>query len=231
MPGDNTSHVNQFLREAAWMACLPENVRERVCSEAYETTHGRNDVVAHRGEKVASWIGLREGLLKVSSSHRSGKVVMFAGIPRNAWFGEGSVLKREPRRYDVIAMAPSSVVHVPRATFVWLLETSFEFNNFIIQHLNERLSQYMATTETDRITDPVVRLARAISTLFNPVLYPATGPLLKISQEELGELAGLSRQRVNAALGKLQRAALLRIDYGGVVVLNLAGIKKQAELF
>lgn len=223
--------LTQFLRETAWMASLPDALSDRVCEEAYESSHDKNQMVARRGEQVTSWIGVIDGLLKVCTHHRSGKVVMFAGIPKNAWVGEGSVFKREPRRYDIVAMTKCRVVHVPRSTFIWLLETSLDFNHFIIQHLNERLSQYMATTETDRITDSVVRVSRALSGLFNPIIYPGIGPFLQISQEELGELAGIPRQRVNAALGKLQALGWLRVDYGGVLVQDLAALRKQAEMF
>jgi CRP/FNR family cyclic AMP-dependent transcriptional regulator len=54
------------------------------------------------------------------------------------------------------------------------------------------------------------------------VLYPGVGELLRITQQELGYLVGLSRQRVNEALIALQAAGLIRIEYGGVRVLDLA---------
>jgi CRP/FNR family cyclic AMP-dependent transcriptional regulator len=221
--------VEDFLRATGWMSRLPEAMRKRVVSEAYDRFHERNEVVARRGEQVESWIGVAEGFLKVVSQHQSGKVVMFSGIPSNAWVGEGSVIKREPRRYDLVAMAPSRTIHVPRATFRWLLETSFEFNHFIIDHLNERLGQFMAMVETDRLTESSARLARAICGLFNPVLYPGVGPLLKVSQEELGDLAGLARQTVNAALHDLESEGLLKTAYGGILVEDLAGLRKRTE--
>lgn len=221
--------VSQFLRETVWMARLPESVRIRVCDECFDMTHNKGDLVARRGELVNSWVGVVDGLIKVVAHHKSGKAVMFSGIPKNAWVGEGSVIKREPRRYDLVAMCPSRTVHVPRATFQWLLETSFEFNHFIIDHLNERLAQFMAMTETDRIADPSIRLARAICGLFNPVIYPGQGPVIKVGQEELGELAGLSRQRVNIALGKLEARGLVQVAYGGVYVDDLAALRDLAD--
>jgi CRP/FNR family transcriptional regulator, cyclic AMP receptor protein len=49
--------------------------------------------------------------------------------------------------------------------------------------------------------------------------------LLRITQQELGYLVGLSRQRVNEALSALQDAAVIRIEYGGVRVLDLAALR------
>lgn len=210
------------------MIRLPESVKARVCEECFDTFHKKNGVVARQGEAVNSWIGVASGYLKVVSQHPSGKPVMFSGIPENAWVGEGSVLKETPRPYEIVATVDSRTVHVPRNTFLWLLHVSYEFNHFIIDHLNARLAQFMSMTETDRITDPTIRLARAVHGLFNPVIYPGTGPFLKVSQLELGELAGLSRQSVNTSLAELEGRGLLRRTYGGIIVDDLVALHSVA---
>jgi CRP/FNR family cyclic AMP-dependent transcriptional regulator len=218
--------LGDVLTESVWMRSLPASIRERVVADAYETSHDDKELVGRKGEHVHSWIGVAEGFLKITGNYRSGKVVMFSGIPMGAWVGEGSVIKRELRHYDIVAMGRTRVVHIPRATFHWLLDSSFEFNHFIIDHLNERLAQFMAMVETDRLTDPVAKISRAISGLFNPVIYPGVGPLLKVSQAELGELAGLSRQTVNAAIKQLEKSGVVRVEYGGLLVTDLAALRR-----
>jgi DNA-binding GntR family transcriptional regulator len=61
--------------------------------------------------------------------------------------------------------------------------------------------------------------------MFNPHLYPDSDPHIQISQEELGYLAGASRQRVNRALQVLGKAGLIKVDYGLVTVLDLDGLQ------
>jgi DNA-binding GntR family transcriptional regulator len=58
------------------------------------------------------------------------------------------------------------------------------------------------------------------------VLYPGVGTLLRITQQELGYLVGLSRQRVNSALRALQAAGVIAVEYGGVRVLDLDGLRR-----
>jgi CRP/FNR family cyclic AMP-dependent transcriptional regulator len=224
-----TKSLSDLLADTPWVRPLPDTVRERVMADAYETYHDPKDVVARKGDLAQSWMGIAEGLVKASSVVRSGKVVMFSGLPVGAWFGEGSVIRRTIRQYDIIAMRRSRVLHIPRATFRWLLETNIDFNHFIIDHLNARLAQFMAMTETDRMTDPVVKVARAISGLFDPILYPGLGPLLQVSQEELGELAGLSRQSANGAIKALQEAGLVRAEYGGLLIMQLDALRSLKE--
>ena len=69
-------------------------------------------------------------------------------------------------------------------------------------------------------------MARSLAALFHPVLYPGVGELLRITQQELGYLVGLSRQRVNEALSALQLAQVIRVEYGGVRVLDLERLRR-----
>ena len=218
-----------WLEGTPWMRLLPQSGRQRVIAEAYELIHAEREVVAAKGEPAHSWIGVVEGLLKASGGFRSGKSFIYSGIPAGSWVGEGSVLKREPRHYDIVAVRATRTVHIPRATFRWLLETNLDFNHFVIDHLNERLAQFMAMVETDRIVDPRIKLARSILGLFNPVLYPGMGTVLLVSQQELGELAGLSRQRTNAAIKALEKVHLVQASYGSLLVTDLQALRSFAH--
>jgi CRP-like cAMP-binding protein len=65
----------------------------------------------------------------------------------------------------------------------------------------------------------------SLATLFNPVLHPRMGDVLRITQQELAYLVGLSRQRVNEALSTLQARGLVRLEYGGLKVLDIAALR------
>lgn len=209
---------------------LAAPVQSRVLADAYDVVHDGDEVVAREGEPVRSWIGVAEGLVKVVGGAHNKHSVLYSSVPQGSWIGEGSVIKDELRRYEVVTLGPSRTVHIPRATFRWLLDTSMEFNHFIIDHLNARLGQFMAMVEIDRISDPAVRLAQAISGLFNPVLFPEGGPALRVSQKELGELAGITRQRANVAIQELRKDGLIRVQYGAIVVVDLPGLRAKHEV-
>lgn len=82
--------------------------------------------------------------------------------------------------------------------------------------------------ENERMLDTDARIARGLAALFNPVLYPGTNRLLQISHvQELGYLAGVSRQRANQALKVLEDAGLVRSEYGGINVLDLEGLRRS----
>jgi CRP-like cAMP-binding protein len=217
-----------FLRQSAWARALSTAQFDRAAAEMIERTVASGGCVCRKGEPVEHWVGVIDGLVKLSATTAEGKLTTLAGVTSGAWFGEGSMLKSEPRRYDVLALRDCRVALMPRATFNWLLETSITFNRFLLVQLNERLAHFIATVEYDRLLDPDARVARCLASFFNPVLYPGVGPQLAISQEEIGYLSGVSRQRVNQALQVLEKAGLLRVEYGAITVLDLPGLRTFA---
>ena len=183
------------------------------------------DYVCRVGRPVTYWFGVVEGLLKMSSDNDQGMTMTYTGMPPGGWFGEGTALKREPYRYNIQALRKSVVAGLPVDTFHWLLDHSIGFNRFVMNQLNERLGQFIAAREIDRLNNPDVRVARSLAALFNPVLYPGVGEILRITQQELAYLVGLSRQRVNEALTALQGHGMIRVEYGGLRVLDLAALR------
>jgi CRP/FNR family cyclic AMP-dependent transcriptional regulator len=215
----------RMLRASLWAQSLTAEQLARVEASIVERSVPAGSHVCRKGEPVEHWLGIVEGLVKMTSLSSAGKLTTFTGVPAGAWFGEGSLLKDEPRKYDVVALRTSRVALMPRATFNWLLDNSIAFNRFLLLQLNERLSQFIGLVEHDRLLDVEARVARCLAAMFNPYLYPGTGMELAISQEEIGYLSGVSRQRVNQALKTLERANLLRVEYGGIVVLDLDGLR------
>jgi CRP-like cAMP-binding protein len=185
------------------------------------------DLVCRVGRSPTYWFGVVEGLLKMSNDNADGTSMTYSGLPPGGWFGEGTLLKREPYRSNIETLRRSLIAGLPIETFHRLLDSSFPFNRFVMNQLNERLGQFIAAREIDRLTDPDSRVARNLAALFHPVLYPGVGTLLRITQQELGYLVGLSRQRVNEALRTLQERALIRIEYGGVRVLDLEALRRH----
>jgi CRP/FNR family transcriptional regulator, cyclic AMP receptor protein len=221
--------LREFLGVCAWTRTLTAEQQRRIETETSVRRIPRGGYICRKGERVDYWMGVIEGLGKMTNTSAAGKVTTFTGVATGSWFGEGSLFKDEPRRYDVIALRDSEVAYMPRATFMWLLDASIDFNRFLLMQLNERLGFFIGMVEYDRLLGPDSRVAHCLAALFNPTLAPGIRPLIKISQEEIGHLAGLSRQRVNHSLKVLEAAGLVRLEYGGITVLDLAGLKTFGE--
>lgn len=215
-----------MLRRTSWAQALSAEDFARARDGTIERLVPTGGYVCRKGEPVDHWHGVIDGLVKMSSDWLTGKTASFTGIAAGGWFGEGSVLKDEPRRYDMVALRDSRVACMRRETFHWLLDNNIAFNRFIINQINERLSLFIGLLESHRLLDADARVARTMAALFHPVLQPGIESRIAISQEEIGYLAGISRQRANRALRTLEDAGFLTTEYGGITVLDLEGLRR-----
>ena len=209
-----------------WLGHLTVSERAEVLGAITVSDALPGDHVCRVGRAATYWFGVVEGLLKMSTDNEQGNSMTFTGVPAGGWFGEGTAIKRESYRYNIQALRASVVAGLPVHHFHWLLDHSIGFNRFVMNQLNERLGQFIAAREIDRLNNPDIRVARSLATLFNPVLYPGVGEVLRITQQELAYLVGLSRQRVNMALNNLQAEQLIRTEYGGLRVLDLTRLRR-----
>lgn len=213
------------LAEIPWLMGVTDAERQRTLDALVVSEVQVGEFICRIGRPATYWFGLLDGLLKMSNDESQGAVITFTGVAPGGWFGEGTVLKREHYRYNIQALRRSRVAGLPVDTFHWLLDHSIGFNRFVMNQLNERLGQFIAAREIDRISSPDLRVARNLAALFHPLLSPNVGGVLRITQQELAYLVGLSRQRVNEALTALASKGWIRVEYGGLRVLDLQALR------
>ena len=222
-------NTEDLIRSSLWGQSLTEEQLAKALAGTTERSYAAGAFICMKGEPVDYWMGVIDGLGKMASHWTTGKTTSLTGISTGGWFGEGSLLKSEARRYDVMAIRETRVAFMNRSTFLWLMDNSIPFNRHLITQLNERLGQFIGMMENERMLDTDARIARGLAALFSPVLYPGTNRLLQISQEELGYLAGVSRQRANQALKVLEDAGLGRNEYGGIHIIDLDGLRRFGD--
>ncbi|PSL82894.1 Crp/Fnr family transcriptional regulator [Variovorax sp. WS11] len=218
--------MDAFLKASGWFAQLPEREQADVAAQIRWREVAEGTYLFRQGAPSEYWWGVADGLLKMCSTEPDGQQITFTGLSRGAWFSEGSVLRGEPIRYDVVALRDSRLAAVPAATFFRLYHHHIGFAHYLIAQLNDRLQQFVTSYAMQRSLPVDSRVARSIAGLFHRKLYPGTETFLKISQEEVATLAGVSRQRCSQALGRLRDAGLLRTEYQGITILDLEGLRR-----
>lgn len=220
--------VESALRASLWAQTLGQRELDQVVAESHERRLTVGGYAMKSGARAEHWVGVVEGLVKMSVSHADGRHSTFTGVTAGGWAGEGTLLKGTHWRYDGVAVRPTRLVCVPRRTFERLVSTSLAFNRYLLSHLNARLSLFIGLVEYDRLLGPDARVARCLASLFDPDLYPRTSNFIQLSQEEIGLLSAVSRQRTNESLHLLERAGLLSVAFGGVTVLDLPGLRSYS---
>lgn len=210
---------------AVWAGALTQDELAHAASGVRMKTFERGQHVAHFADRVDAWHGVIGGVLRIGHVSNTGQVAGVSAILGGGWFGEGSIIKDEARRYDVAAVTDADVAIMRGDTFRWLFTNSVGFNRFLVQLLNERLGQFIAIVSRDRTSSAVVRLAHTIAAMYNPVLFPRTPPVIEMPQEDLGVFAGISRQITNKSLHTLADDGLITLIPTGLKVLDVGGLK------
>ena len=213
----------RFLKTQAWFIQLPADQQIQIRDSVLTLAADKGDLLLPAGADVEGWYAVLSGLVKLQSPSAQGRVSAFLGVPDGEWFGEGSALKTERRRYEVVALRDTVLLCLPRAQFEALLACSLPFNRFLVGHLNRRLGQAMAIVEAGRLRAPGQRVALYLSQIF----WQGRRRVV-LSQEELGHLAGLSRQTVNRVLKAMEVQGLVSLDFGRVTILDAQALDAYA---
>ncbi len=206
------------------MSGLDDTALQRVRQELQVRTLDAGSVVCRAGEPTRNWVGVFSGLLLAVRDAERPMAGMNAVAP-GGWVGEDTLAGHEPWPDDVVALRKSHVGLLPADTYFWLREHSLAFNHVLLARLEQRVRQCMRNAQPGRPNGADERVAQSLLGLFDPVLHPAVGQSLRITQEELAEICRLSRQRVNQALQRLASGGLLRLRYGGIELSSAQGLR------
>src|SRR5690606_32166759 len=115
--------TRETLQEcAAWFHVLLPDQQERVMQSVTETRYPGGAMIERKGGRAEACVGVRPGLVKVSVGNADGTLASLTGVPAGGWIGEGSLLKDDHRKYDVVALRDATIVRLSAPTFRWLLD-------------------------------------------------------------------------------------------------------------
>ena len=199
--------VAEFLQRWPWFGALPAEQQALVLKTSTELSATTGDYIARVGDPCRHWYGLVSGIMQMYVTSADGAETTLYCQRAGQWSGDGSLLKDEPRRYDLRALTPCHIVLMPAETFQALRRASIEFNQFLCETMNERMGAFVTMLAASRLLGPEHRVARGLMMLTSPTAGDQQE--LAVSQVELAKICGLSRQRVNMALGQFRRAGLV----------------------
>ena len=224
--------LRSLLACTNWFTILTEEQQQHVIDETLLQHYPAGAFVVRKGDPSRHWIGVIEGLVRISVGTADGKLAALTGVPPGGWVGEGALLKAELRRYDLVTLRDSVIAKLPIDTFHWLLDNSIAFNRFLLDQFNHRMGQFIGRIESDRLFNADIRVARCIAELVRMPNYADDNynRQLNITQEEIGYLARVSRQRTNGALKRLAEAGLIELQYRSVLINDLVALETLEEI-
>lgn len=189
-------------------------------------------MLSSRGQPASEWIGVAKGTVRVSSVSLSGKQITLTYVEPGTWFGDISLFDGLPRTHDAHAHGETTLLVVRKPDFMELLHQHVELYDALLR-LNCRRLRLMFNVIEDLNTLPLAaRLAKQLLLLARSYGIPQGHEIrigLQLAQEDLAQLLGASRQRVNQELKAFEREGIVRIEPTRLVVLSKDKLMAMAE--
>lgn len=182
-----------------------------------------------KGAPGRSMMAVLRGSIKISSLSDTGKEIVLNIISAGEIFGEIALLDEEERSADATAMTDCELLVIDRREFLPVLENNPELSGMLLKVLCRRLRQTSAQVEDVIFRHLESRIAKALLNLAQSVgERDAAGRSLgiRLSQQELGNLVGSSRESVNRQLQLWHRAGLVELGKGSITIRDQTALER-----
>ena len=211
------------MRASPWAKNLNASTFESLLAATTIRDLRRGETLCRQGDTPTQWYGIMRGLLRVDRLNEHGNTISLAAESMGAWFGEAALVLREPRNYEVTSMRSSTVACVNGAVFLTATREDPQFNETVLRMVSNRVRTLADLLVQHRGLNLQQQIARILVSMSVKTRHGSIARV-KISQEELGQLVGVARQRVNQALSALRARGLIETSYASVALLDLPGL-------
>jgi CRP/FNR family transcriptional regulator, cyclic AMP receptor protein len=212
-----TERARKLLDKCVLFKALNEQERHDLAAHAQSRIFAPNDPIFHVGEPGYSMMGVMVGTVRISLPTSKGKEIILADLPAGELFGEIALLDGKPRSASATALTKCELLVLERRDFLSFLERSPAARLNLMQLLCERIRRSDERMAEIAFFDLPARLAKAL------LRYTAQGhgpPKLSLSQRELAEMAGATRENVNRCLRDWQRRGILQLKNRWTIILK-----------
>lgn len=221
-----TIDERESINHGRWFSSLSPSLRHDILRCAYVKRYQDGELIVARGDPPNEWSAVAKGAVRVSSTSLSGKQITLTYVEPGVWFGDIAMFDGDKRTHDAYSHGPTSLLCVSRSDFQRILSQHTELADALLRLQARRLRALFGLVE-DLNTLPLrARLAKQLLHLVRSYGVPCLSNAqemrigLQLAQEELAQLLGASRQRVNQELKAMEREGAIRIEPGGLVVCD-----------
>ena len=220
----------EAINAGRWFATLSPSLRHDILRQATVKRFKDGAPIYARGDRPQDWFACAKGAVRMSSTSVSGRQTTLSYLEPGSWFGAMSTFLDEPRTRDAHAHSETTLLCVSKERFRAILNEHIEFYEALLRLQAQRIRQVYGLVE-DLNTLPLRgRLAKQLVHLSRSYGQAMQGDAqevrigLQLVQEELAQLLGASRQRVNQELKRMEREGSIRVDPSGMVVRDLQAL-------
>lgn len=221
-----------LLRNHPLFRDLPATVIEHLGSYIKTRKISRGTTVFAKGDPGTSLLGVLDGSVKIRVESAEGRDIVLNIFQKGDIFGEIALLDGRPRAADAIAMSDCELIVIERRDFVPFLGAHPDVTIKFIEILCSRLRSLNEKVQDLTFADLPVRLAKALLALARGTETSAPKLRVPISQRDISQVVGRSRESTNKQLRAWAGRGWLQLERGHVSILKpdeLANIAEASE--
>jgi len=236
MPAKMLEKQLQLLRSISLFEGLTPEQLAKVASLAQVRSYPGRAVIVSQGEPADALFAIMRGRLKVAASGPDGRDTVLGIMAEGEVFGEVALLDGGARSATCTAIEPCELLAIERDQFMELLEQSPGIAVKLLHVLSSRLRRLSQRSEDAAFLDVPSRLARSLLDLATRFGEQRRGTAsgiyisLKLSQQELGDLVGATRESVNKHLKDWENQRLIELEGGRVIIADIQGVRRLARV-
>ncbi len=198
-------------------AALTDGEARELLNHAHVRRFAAGEVVFRKGDPGDGLYGVLAGRIVVTVESAEGKELILNMFGPGEFFGEIALLDGKGRTASAVAREASELLFLGRTDFLPFLRKRHEAAVRIISFLCERLRRTTDLVEDSAFLNVSTRLAKQLAALAGS---GGTAPArtIHLSQEELAQTLGVSREIVSRQLAVWREAGVVEIGRGRIVV-------------
>lgn len=219
---DHSQELEQ-LKRSPWFRPLPETLKAQILQRSAVRSFRKGEFLIREGGAPKGLYGLMHGRTRhVRSVGDGDEVLMQVGEP-GIWFGEFPLLSGQPSIGSVIADAPARTLFLPAAEFQRIVDEEPRFYRDFNRLMWERYAlAYRFVAESQGLSPEAWLRSRLIGLAEHQQGQRSVqGPaMISMSQSELANMIGMSRQTLNMLLARLQARGVVEVSYRSIRLLR-----------
>src|SRR6476661_10463423 len=208
-----------LLRAHPFFRDLGDTVLDRLAPRVITSKVKRGSVIFRKGDIGSKLYAVRAGAVRISAPSEEGKDAIFNLVVPGELFGEIAFLDGGQRTADAVAIGNCELLVIERRDFIPLLRDNPEIAIRLIKVLCGRLRRTSEQVEDIVFLGLPNRLAKVLLHLYRPSADAPPKTKIQVTQREISQMIGVSRESANKQLQAWQRRKWLKLERGGIVIV------------
>src|SRR5262244_531516 len=216
--GATTTDKHGVLRAHPFFRDLGGDIVERLAPRVITTKIKKGVVIFRKGDIGSKLYAVRAGAVRISAPSEEGKDAIFNLVVPGELFGEIAFLDGGQRTADAVAIDNCELMVIERRDFIPLIQDNPEVAIRLITILCARLRKTSEQVEDIVFLGLPNRLAKVLLHLYRPSAEAPPKTKIQVTQREISQMIGVSRESANKQLQAWQRRKWLKLERGGIVI-------------